>query len=152
MYLDHSIHWNLHLWCPLNVFTRFRLFEPLHPNTHLLTWFGGDYWYVFRSFYQLKFASLMFIERVYQIPTFWAPAPLCPIYLNNNNTHLLRSFGGNYWYVFRSFYQLKFASLMFVECVYQISTFWAPAPLCPIYLNNNTHSLTSFGGDYWCTF
>ena len=106
-------------------------------DTHLLTSFEGDYWYVFTVFYSLKLASLTSIDSVHRDFDFSSPLISAPIYLVNDDTHLLTSFGGDYWYVFKVFYSLKLASLTTVDSVYQISPVWAPHSL-HLYISTTT--------------
>ena len=57
---------------------------------------------------------------------FSSPSLSAPIYLDDDDTHLLTSFEGDYWYVFTVFYSLKLASLTSIDSVHQISIFRAP--------------------------
>jgi len=102
------------------VSTRFRFFKPLGLCTHISQW------------WRHKFVNV--IRRRLLCPpnfAFLSPSLPAPVYLNNNNVHLLTSFSGDCWSLFKVFYPLTFSPVLSVDRFYQISIFRAPCSLHP---------------------
>ena len=127
------------------VSTRLRLFEPT-LCIHISRWQRHTFVNVVRRRLLVRIQSIISVEigtfdvRWYCLPDFDFLSPLlsAPIHPNNDTSHPLTSFRGDYWCVFNVFYLFKLAPFTSVDGVYQISTFWAPCSVHPYILTTTT--------------